>query len=233
MYEITRLIHLTDPDDPRALDAVVDRVTAAASATGARRTLVSPTLAGVRNGGDLVVHLQFDSEEEWRRSRIDFDEATSAGPVARVNSVEYHGASTRLAGDSGRRENTGPEGIVYRTLLLRVDETASDQQIDEFERALLRMPRYVSSIQAWQLSHVTEAGGDARWTHIWEQEFADIDGLLGEYMDHPIHWASVDAFFDPENPRCIVRERVCHSFCSADEPVVPTVELAGSVDSAR
>ncbi|MEY1677105.1 Dabb family protein [Gordonia sp. ABKF26] len=232
MYEITRLIHLTDPDDPRALDAVVDRVTMAASATEARRTLVSPTLAGVRNGGDLIVHLQFDSEEEWRRGRPDVDWATSGASVARVNSVEYHGGNTRLPGDSGRRQHTG-DGTVYRTLLLRVDETASDRQIDEFERTLLRMPRYVTSMRAWQLSHVAEAGGDSRWTHVWEQEFSDVDGLLGEYMDHPIHWASVDAFFDPENPRCIVRERVCHSFCSADDTVVPSVELADSVDSAR
>ncbi|MET4165436.1 MULTISPECIES: Dabb family protein [Gordonia] len=232
MYELTRLVHLTDPHDPQALDEIVERVSAAASATGARRTLVSPTLPGVRNGGDLVVHLQFDSEEEWRRGRADVDRATSGASVARVNSVEYHGANTRLPGTSGRRQRAG-RGLVYRTLLLRVDETASDQQVDDFERALLRMPRYISSIQAWQLSHVTEAGGDARWTHVWEQEFADADGLLGQYMDHPIHWASVDAFFDPENPRCIVRERVCHSFCVADESVVAPAELAGTADSAR
>ncbi|OUC80527.1 Dabb family protein [Gordonia lacunae] len=232
MYEITRLLHLKDPGDAHALDEVVERMTSAASATGARRTLVSPTLPGVRNGGDLVVHLQFDSEEQWRRTRAGVDSATSGVAVAHVNSVEYHGANTRLTGDSGRRHRTG-HGIVYRALLLRVDEKASDHQIDEFERALLRMPRYITSMQAWQLSHVAEAGGDSRWTHVWEQEFAGIDGLLGEYMDHPIHWATVDPYFDPENPLCIVRERVCHSFCIVGEPMVATTELAGSMDSAR
>ncbi|MFJ6095700.1 Dabb family protein [Williamsia muralis] len=232
MYEVTRLVHLRDPDDADALDEVLERATAAAAKAGARRTLVSPTLTGVRNGGDLVVHLQFDSQEHWRRTRIDVESATSGGPVSQVNSVEYHGANTRLTENPGRRQRAG-HGIVYRTLLLRVDEAASDQQTDEFERALLRMPRYVSSMQAWQLSHVIEAGGDSQWTHVWEQEFTDIDGLLGEYMDHPIHWASVDPFFDPENPLCIVKDRVCHSFCNADQPVVATAELAGSVDSAR
>lgn len=231
MYEITRLVQLANPDDTHVLDEVIEHVRAAASSTGATTTLVSPTLPGVRNGGDFVVHLQFESEHQWRRIRADFDRATSNESVSYVNSVEYHSANTRLAGDSGRRQPAG-RGIVYRTLLLRVAETASNQQIDEFERALLRMPQYVSSIQAWQLSHVAEAGGDARWTHVWEQEFADLSGLLGEYMNHPIHWASVDAFFDPENPLCIVKDRVCHSFCIADESVVATIERAGSVDSA-
>ncbi|MET0698047.1 MAG: Dabb family protein, partial [Mycobacterium sp.] len=39
------------------------------------------------------------------------------------------------------------------------------------------------------------------------------DGLMGPYLMHPIHWAYVDRWFDPECPEYVVRERVCHSFC--------------------
>jgi len=37
---------------------------------------------------------------------------------------------------------------------------------------------------------------------------------------HPIHWAVVDRWFDPECPDVIVRDRVCHSFCAMPESVL-------------
>jgi len=39
---------------------------AAAAATGARYQLLEPTLPGVRNGGDIVMHSRFDTEGQWR-----------------------------------------------------------------------------------------------------------------------------------------------------------------------
>jgi len=42
--------------------------------------------------------------------------------------------------------------------------------------------------------------------------FSDADGIMGAYLMHPIHWAVVDQWFDPECPQFIVRDRVCHSF---------------------
>jgi len=37
---------------------------------------------------------------------------------------------------------------------------------------------------------------------------------------HPIHWAVVDRWFDPETTEVIVRDRVCHSFCVSPAPVL-------------
>jgi hypothetical protein len=82
------------------------------------------------------------------------------------------------------------------------------------------MPALVSSIGAWRLSRVTTAVGPTQWTHVWEQEFTDHASLLGQYLDHPIHWGVVDRWFDPECTEVIVRDRVCHSFCSIDEPIL-------------
>ncbi len=75
------------------------------------------------------------------------------------------------------------------------------------------MPRYVRTITSWQLSRVERAIGASPWTHVFEQEFTDVEGLMGPYLMHPIHWAYVDRWFDPECPDVIVRDRVCHSFC--------------------
>jgi Stress responsive A/B Barrel Domain len=88
--------------------------------------------------------------------------------------------------------------------------------IGRFEHELSLMPRYVPAIRAWQLSRVSDAVGTSAWTHVFEQEFADVEGLMGPYLMHPIHWAVVDRWFDPETAEVIVRDRVCHSFCAMD-----------------
>src|SRR5690606_2303336 len=124
---------------------------------------------------------------------------------------------------------------VYRTLLLRVDDAADAEQIRRFEHATLQMPEHIRTIVAWQLSTVRHAEGSARWTHVWEQEFPDVDGLLGPYMHHPIHWGHVDRWFDPECPERIVKDRVCHSFCAITTAVIdatPGLRLAAGQDWA-
>ncbi|TYQ10302.1 UNVERIFIED_ORG: Superfamily II DNA helicase [Gordonia westfalica J30] len=227
MYDVTRLItigpndggdHGPESPDPQRRADVVERIATAALATGASTTLVAPTLPGVRNGGDVIAHLQFDSVGQWRTARDTFDAATSGPEIAHVNSVEYPDHSIPALGSSGRRQLTSP-ATIYRTLLLRVDAAADTDDITGFEQALLRMPRHITSIQAWRLSRVAVAGGDSDWTHVWEQEFTDLDGLLGQYMNHPIHWASVDPYFDPESPKNIVKDRVCHSFCRLESSI--------------
>ncbi len=109
---------------------------------------------------------------------------------------------------------------VYRSLLLRVLPGTAAHIIARFEDELRLMPRYVNTITAWQLSHVDDTAGTAWWTHVFEQEFTDVDGLMGPYLMHPIHWAVVDRWFDPECPDAIVRDRVCHSFCAMSGSVL-------------
>lgn len=227
MYKVTRLLHLTDPDNEMATAMTVKRVTAAAEATGARHTLVARTLPGVRNGGDVLAHLQFDSEADWSRHRGVLDEATGDSPIGHVDAVEYD-SGPASGGRAGRRRQAAPSRV-YRTLLLRVDDAADAEQIRRFEHATLQMPEHIRTIVAWQLSTVRHAEGSARWTHVWEQEFPDVDGLLGPYMHHPIHWGHVDRWFDPECPERIVKDRVCHSFCAITTPVIdatPGLRLA-------
>ncbi|WP_306306846.1 Dabb family protein [Nocardia brevicatena] len=95
------------------------------------------------------------------------------------------------------------------------------------------MPQHIPTIRSWQLSRVRHAAGASEWTHVWEQEFDDLDGLLGPYMNHPIHWAHVDRFFDPESPDLIVRDRVCHSFCALPAPVIDAAPAVPSSAEKR
>lgn len=218
MYKVTRLLHMTDPGDEMTTAVTVKRISAAAKAAGARHALSARTLPGVRNGGNILVHLQFDSEAQWTRHRAAIEEAGSGPATVHVDAVEYESA----AGESAGRRSGADRPRIYRTLLLCVDSAADPAAVRRFEHATLQMPVHIPAILAWQLSPVRRATGASPWTHVWEQEFADVDALLGPYMNHPIHWGHVDKWFDPECQEQIVKDRVCHSFCAIPAPVIDT-----------
>ena len=94
------------------------------------------------------------------------------------------------------------------------------------------MTRFIPAIRAWQLSRVDEAIGDSQWTHVFEQEFGDLDGLTGPYLMHPIHWAVVDRWFDPECPDVIIRDRLCHSFCQYPTGADPAMTALRHIPAA-
>lgn len=205
MFNVTRLIHLTPGADPHP---VLTRLREFAAGSAATRVLVEPTLPGVRNGGDILMHLRFRDTDGWGEVAPSFTAALKAGAIAHIDGADYRGATSEPA--------AGQTATVYRTLLLRVAPDADDAMINRFERDLSLMPRFVRTITAWQLSRVDNAVGTSPWTHVFEQQFTDLDGLMGPYLMHPIHWAYVDRWFDPECPDVIVRDRVCHSFCRCD-----------------
>jgi Stress responsive A/B Barrel Domain len=197
MFNVTTLIHTATRE--LVLAALRDAVRDVPDA------LVQPTLPGVRNGGDILMHLQVPDKTSWPRLNALLDPVLSAPAITHIDSVQYHG---RPVGP----DNAG--GSVYRALFLRVAPDTADDVVERFEADLAAMPRYVSTITAWQLSRVDTAIGTSAWTHVFSQRFTDVEGLTGPYLMHPIHWAYVDRWFDPECPDYIVRDRVCHSFCS-------------------
>jgi hypothetical protein len=202
MYSVTRLIDIAEKERHRVLATV----RAAAEATRAQHRLVEPTLPGSRNGGDVLVHLRFDSRNQWLSAADEFATALTDPGITHINGVTYPGVPAR----------NGGAGTVYRSLLLRVLPETNTATLERFEDELSSMPHYIPAIRAWQLSRVDDAIGTSSWTHVFEQEFRDLEGLMGPYLMHPIHWAVVDRWFDPECPDVIVRDRVCHSFCRCD-----------------
>jgi Stress responsive A/B Barrel Domain len=207
MYSVTRLLDVTEGGRHRVLEAV----RAGADGSDARHRIVEPTLAGARNGGDILVHLRFDSEDQWRVAERDFAAILDDAAITRVNGACYSGVPFR---------ESSATGTVYRTLLLRVLPGTDIDTVARFEEELRLMPQYVNTITAWQLSRVDKPVGTSRWTHVFEQEFTDVDGLMGPYLMHPVHWAVVDRWFDPECPEVIIRDRVCHSFCTMPSPIL-------------
>ena len=208
MFEVVRLI---DTSDDAGRDRLGDRLREAASAAGADRCLVAPTLPGSRNGGDLLLRLRFTDADEWDSAATIFDGVLADPAVRHVNGATYHGTPV---------STTERRGTVYRALLLRVHAGTPDNLTERFEDELRLLPRYVPAIVSWQLSRVQSAVGTSTWTHVFEQEFETLEGLTGPYLMHPIHWAYVDRWFDPEGTDVIVRDRVCHSFCSSSERVL-------------
>lgn len=202
MYSVIRLIDTVGASER---DRLLGELREASAATEAVHVLVQPTLPGVRNGGDILVRLKFRDVDEWSSAATSLDALLDRPEVARVNGATYTGEAS-VARDIS--------ATVYRTLLLRVQPDTDEATVARFEDDLRLLPRFVTSIGPWQLSRVDSAVGASPWTHVFEQEFSDLDGLTGAYLMHPIHWAFVDRWFDPECPDVIVRDRVCHSFCS-------------------
>lgn len=211
MFHLTRVAHFAESSSPVDRAAAADRVRRAAEDAGASRIVIAPTLPGVINGGDLLVHLQFPSDRQHPEATID---SALAAPVVE----RFHGARYRPGPNAGRKP--GASGTVYRALLLRISPGTPAATVEQFERETLQMPRHINSIRAWRLSRVESPLGPTAWTHVWEQEFDELSALEGEYLHHPVHWGVVDRWFDPESTDVIIRDRVCHTFCAIDAPVI-------------
>lgn len=205
MFNLTRLVHLDTTD----LETLRPRLSTAL--LGAASHVVAPTLPGSRNGGDLLVHARFDAEAARAAAARRLDAVLDEAHVSHVDGVDY---------ETGRPPAPTAAGTVYRTLLLAAAPDTRVEVLAEFESDLLLLPRYVDTITTFQLSKPTRVIGTSRWTHVFEQEFTDEAGLMGPYLMHPIHWARVDRWFDPECPEYVVRERICHSYCAIDGPVL-------------
>ncbi len=87
MYSVTRLLDVAEVDRDRVLAAA----RAGAAATRARHQLVEPTLPGVRNGGDILVHLRFDTEDQWRSVETDFAATLTDSAITHVKGACYSG----------------------------------------------------------------------------------------------------------------------------------------------
>lgn len=218
MYNII-LVPTFDPDLPASARQEARTVIARAAAAlpGARATLVQSTLPGVYNGGDLICRLVFADRSA--------SEAALAGagwaPIdalladrATVSGCERVGYEGGLSGGTSQ----GPG--LYRVALFCANVRASADRLAAFTADTASMPDHVKTIRRWQLSPTDHGSGTRAWTHVWEQEYADRAGLEGAYMLHPIHWAHVERWFDPEYPEWLVDPVLVHTFCDIDEPVI-------------
>jgi hypothetical protein len=155
---------------------------------------------GVINAGHLVwrLHLRYESDHftvmnsvEWKRTIAPLLENVTLQTM-----IGFHRTRGRAESKLGKR--------IWRALVLRVENNAPIEHVRELERDLSLFPVYIDAIRNWNLSRITICEGDKDWTHIWEQEFDTKEGLMVDYMEHPIHWGWGDRWFDIEFPDQIV-----------------------------
>jgi hypothetical protein len=177
----------------------------AATVPGVSVSSAGPDLPGGLSGTGATWDLTSD--------RSPAEIAAGAGLPEPLDTVALVPVRSRTAALSGSR--------VKRTLLLAVRPGTPDGLVALLERDLLAMPGHIPTIRSWALSHVDQTLTPSRWTHVWEQEYAEVEGLTGEYLGHPYHWTCVDRWFDGEVPGAgIVEPRPAHVFRWSDGPVL-------------
>ncbi len=201
MFNLIALVHL---------DGDVAPVSNALSDLGAS---VAPVMEGNFNGGDLSAIWRFDDEAAYRATKPSIEAAVSGPGVVRADTCLFEGGKTGTA-------EAGLANGVHRTLFLCADQNVTPARLAQFEDEMTQMAHYIPAIRNWRLSRVIEASGELPWTHVWEQEYADIGGLMGPYMLHPYHWALIDRWFDHECPDWLVNLRLCHSFAMYGKAVL-------------
>lgn len=173
---------------------------AALALAGAKRVALARNQDGSWGAGDYTLDvLRDDSATD---GTADFAALAQLPGIVRID-----GAVCRAIG-GGLREPALRDGV-WRTLMLRVRPQAGATQVAALERELLRMPAFMPGIRNWRLSRIATPGA---WTHVWQQEFARVGDLLGEYLMHPYHWGWVDRRFDAESPDWTV-DAISHAFC--------------------
>ncbi|WP_322038646.1 Dabb family protein [Burkholderia diffusa] len=198
MRHDTAQIFVSATDDAGAFERALRD--AAHALPGATRVALARNLDGCWNAGDYTLDVLRDERAA--------DHAPDFPALARIPGVvRIDGAACRAVG-GGLREPALRDGV-WRTLMLRVRPKADEAQVRDLERELLRMPAFMPGIRNWRLSRIVTPGA---WTHVWQQEFAHVGDLLGEYLLHPYHWGWVDRRFDAESPDWTV-DAISHAFC--------------------
>ena len=211
MFNMLKVIDFGGGASSVAVQALHDRLSAAAeSLPGLRSMIIGQTLPRDLNGGHIMWRMVFDGEDDCWNCTLSPEWRTQVAPLL---AAENGLAMETIAYATGHKDITKARQSpgIWRCLVTAVEADAPETSVRQFERDLLLMPGYIQAIGSWALSRVVYASGRRRWTHVWEQEFADVEGLEGDYMVHPVHWGIVDAWFDPECPQKIVDPRLIHA----------------------
>jgi len=197
-------------------------ISTAPEAAGPVAAALRPALAqcpGVQRS-----HLGADLPGSWGGLGLTWDALVSkdAPPVA----VQLHGLdvgsvdAVRFRPLQRAMPEPGIRSGIKRTLLLRVKPDSSSSAVEQFERDLIAMPAHIPAIRNWCLSRVEGGVQASGWTHVWEQEYRTVEGLLNDYQGSPYHWGWVERWFDPEVPGHIVEIRLVHVFKAAEASIL-------------
>lgn len=197
-----------------ASDDVVARLRQVApSLPGVTGCWVAPATPGATiNAGEILWRMTFTTEAAALAAP--FGPLWQAEIAPLLEGTRIDGVGYRITRSGGALEGAG----IWRALVFRVMPHADAAQVRALESGLLLFPKYIDAIRSWALSPVAYNEGVKGFTHVWEQQFDGIAGLTGPYMNDPLHWGLVDAWFDAEYPDYIVDPQL--------------VQLVGAVDTS-
>jgi hypothetical protein len=99
---------------------------------------------------------------------------------------------------------------------VRVFPGTREDALAQFDADMCRMSDHIRVIRNWAYARTDPALHPTHWTHVWEQEYAELEGLKGDYMLHAYHWGWIDRYFDLESGLRIVDPRIAHVFYRAE-----------------
>ncbi|HZQ32708.1 MAG TPA: Dabb family protein [Mycobacterium sp.] len=189
-----------------------------------RSTMAMPSPADPfrLNGGDLVCRTVFESRGDYQKA---VDSQQGQQVKALLNDQSTAAALNEVGYEGGLSGGAVTSPTIYRVALFCANIEPTRDRLEQFRTETSLMPSYIKTIQRWQLSTLSSqdtARGLHHWTHVWEQEYAELDGLTGTYLFHPDHWAHVDRWFDPEYPEFLVDPVLVNTFCPITTSVILT-----------
>jgi hypothetical protein len=215
MFVSLRIISLP-PDREVERDLIITRLREAAAQLAVVRTSwiapVSPV--AVINGGHIVWRMTFATERDALAAPLDPRWRAEIDPLLR--DAQVIGVGYRITRGAVRAAGAG----IWRALIFRIMPHAPPEAVKAIEDGLLLFPKYITPIRSWALSAVAATEGPKAYTHVWEQEFDSLDDLTGAYMNHPIHWGLVDAFFDADYPQYVADPYLVQVVADIDAPIM-------------
>ncbi len=207
-YRVTKILTLAEGADETEM--MRDLAATAGNRREVVHSAIGRTLSETNDAATYIWRLHFANEASahtWALHGGSHADAilNDRLRIRQVDSVGYVG------GRAGSKQTLG-RGI-YRMLLISLKTSAGSADVAQFEHETHEMGHYIPSIVQWRISRVRESSGTSPWTHVWEQEYRDMEGLVRTYMLHPHHWGWINRWYDPECVEHIVGA-VSQSFCS-------------------
>ena len=213
MIRTTAFVHLSPDAAPTRVDELIDAASRAAEATGAIAADASRVTNNAFRAGDVMLLGAFPDQPALEHALGSAHVTGILRPL--LAEVASHVEVVRYAQGATTIREPGLTDGIHRSLLIRVDPHTDPELVERFERELAAMPHYVDAIRNSSLSRIDSmhASLGPEYTHVWEQEFATLDGLTGPYMQHAYHWSVIDPWFDVQAPVHIVDPVLIHSSC--------------------
>ncbi len=208
-------LHLESAGGPDDVRRVAERLAAAANALpGIDAAWIAPNYVADYGAGHLTWDLRFSDRGAAEHARQSPIWRREIAPLLADACRSWTALGLEEVGTGLRRPDL-KEGV-KRTALFRALPGVAPSLIARWEQDLLEMPAHVTAIVNWRLARAIALAWSKSevppWTHVWEQEYATLEGLTVDYMVHPHHWAHVDRWFDPESGSQIIDTALCHAF---------------------